>query len=252
MIWKWMRGLKAGLLVLVSLPLLCGLPAKAGTADVLNAVRAAHEALRDLSTTVRSREVQERELRRMGSSADMALEVPRLHLFFAAPDCVRMEGKRGIFPVTLIVKGNVKLIRYGPLRKRQDVTGQPDRKQGGLDFGLLTHQVWTDFRITSEGRQPWEDHTALVLRLVARSSPQGSYHLVWIDAQTFRVLQIEDRTGEGNLKRRQVFRKPIKTSAGVWLAQRIEIFNSDKKFVGALELTDILVNHGVDEKLFSQ
>jgi outer membrane lipoprotein-sorting protein len=247
-----MQGFQTGLPVLVCLALLFGLPANGRAADELSTIRAEQEALRDLSMTIRSKEIQERELRRMGSRVDMALELPRLRLFFAAPDCLRMEGKRGLVPVTLIMKGSVKLIRYGPVHNRQDVTGQPDRKQGGLDFGLLTRQVWTDFRITVESRQSWEDRTALVLHLVARSSPGGSYHRVWVDTETFRVLQIEDRNGEGNLKRRQLFRNPIKTPSGVWLAQRIEIFNRYEKFVGALELTDIQVNHGVDDKLFAQ
>jgi hypothetical protein len=247
-----MRVLKSGFPSLVGLALLLSVFTKAHAADELGAIRAAHAGLRDLTVTVHSREVQDAELRRMKPNVDMALEMSRLRLFFVAPDCMRMEGKRGMIPVTLVMRGNVKTMRYGPVRKRRDVTGQPDRKQGGLDFGVLTSQVWTDFRITLEGRQPWEDRTALKLRLVARSSPEGSFHQVWVDSETLRVLQIEDRTGEGYLKRRQVFRKPTKTAEGIWLAQRIEIFNQYEKFVGALELTDIVTNHGVDARLFAE
>jgi outer membrane lipoprotein-sorting protein len=216
----------------------------------LNAIRAAHTAIQSLSMTVQSREVQEDELRRMKNHAEMALEMPRIRVFFNAPDRIRLEGKRGILPVTLIVNGNSKLIRYGPIHKREDVTGNPDRKQGGLDFGLLTNQVWTDFRVISEGRRPWEDQTAIVLRLTARSSPEGSYHLVWVDEDSHRVLQIEDRTGQDELKRRQVFRQPTRTPGGAWIARRIELFNARQKFVGALELSDFVVNEGLQAKLF--
>src|SRR5439155_4897263 len=71
-----MQGLKTGLPALVCLALLCGLPANGRAADELSTIRAEQEALRDLSMTVHSKEIQERELRRMGSSVDMALELP--------------------------------------------------------------------------------------------------------------------------------------------------------------------------------
>jgi outer membrane lipoprotein-sorting protein len=216
----------------------------------LTAIRGAHSAIQSLSMTVQSKEVQEAELRRMKNHAEMALELPRIRVFFTAPDRLRLEGKRGILPVTLIMNGNSKLVRYGPLRTREDETGEPDKKQGGLDFGLLTNQVWTDFRITSEGRRPWEERNALVLRLTARSSPEGSYHLVWVDEDSHRVLQIEDHKASGEMKRRQVFRQPMRTPGGAWIARRIEIFNANDKFVGALELSDVTVNEGLQARLF--
>jgi len=225
-------------------------PAPESAQQDMNTIRGAHATIQSLSMVVQSREVKEDELRKMKNHAEMALEMPRIRVFFNAPDRLRLEGKRGIVPVTLIINGNAKVIHYGPIHKREDVTGQPGRKQGGLDFGLLSNQVWTDFRVTSEGRRPWEDHTAIVLRLVARSSPQGSYHLVWVDEDSLRVLQTEDRTGDGDLKRRRVFRKAERTPGGAWLARRIEIFNSREKFVGALELSDVVVNEGLQAKLF--
>jgi outer membrane lipoprotein-sorting protein len=245
-----MQGLSRGCRAILALALVLGTVAGGWAETDLNEIRGAHAALRDLSMTIQRKEVRESELRRMKRHAEMALEFPRIRVFFAAPDRLRMEGKRGLVPVTLIQNGNVKRIRFGLLHKRQDVTGQADKKQGGLDFGLLTEQVWTDFRVTREGRQPWEDRAAVVLHLVARSSPQGSYHRVWVDEETLRVLQIEDRTAEGELKRRYVFRRPAQTPDGIWLARRIEVFNQYEKFVGALELTDVVVNQGLDKALF--
>lgn len=243
--FRWL-GIVSGLLV----PGLVLAAVPESVQQDLSAIRSAHTTIQSLQMTVQSREVKEDELRRMKNHAEMALELPRIRVFFTAPDRIRLEGKRGILPVTLIVNGNSKLIRYGPLHKREDVTGNPDRKQGGLDFGLLTNQVWTDFRVVAEGRRPWESQTALVLRLTARSSPAGSYHLVWVDEDSRRVLQIEDRTGQDELKRRQVFRKPMRTPGGAWIAQRIELFNARERFVGALELSDVVVNEGLQAKLF--
>jgi outer membrane lipoprotein-sorting protein len=245
-----MRHSARALGVILCLAFICGGAAATQAQQELTAIRSAHAALRDLTMTVVRTEVQEQELRRMKHHMEVALELPRLHVFFEAPDRMRLEGKRGLVSITLIQNGNLKRTRYGFVNRRQDVTGSPDKKQGGLDFGLLTSQVWTDFHVTTEGHVSWEDRPAVVLHLVARSSPEGSYHRVWIDDETLRVLQIEDRTGDGILKRRLVFRRPVKTPGGVWLAHRIEIFNQENHFVGALELTDVAMNQGLDDHLF--
>ena len=64
------------------------------------------------------------------------------------------------------------------------------------------------------------------------------------------MLQVEDRTGDGRLKRRQVFRNPIKGPDGAWLPRRIEIYNQYDRFVGAVGLIEVSVNRGLSDHLF--
>src|SRR5262249_18565965 len=128
--------------VILCLAFLGGGAATAQAQQELAAIRSAHAALRDLTMTVVRTEVQEQELRRMKHHMEIALELPRIHIYFEAPDRMRMEGKRGLVSITLIQNGNLKRTRYGIVNRREDVTGEPDKKQGGLDFGLLTAQVW--------------------------------------------------------------------------------------------------------------
>src|SRR5262249_40819073 len=100
------RALRAWLCAMPGV-LLSSLAAAAAAPDAtqqdLNAIRGAHSTVQSLSMTVQSREVREDELRRMKHNADMALQMSRIRVFFTAPDRLRLEGKRGILPVTLVM-----------------------------------------------------------------------------------------------------------------------------------------------------
>jgi outer membrane lipoprotein-sorting protein len=235
---------------LVAVVALAGTPA--GPAEgPLTEIREAHARVRDLVVQVERREVREGELQRMKRNATTALEFSKVKVYFMAPDRLRLEGKYGLVPVTMIENGNIKLYRFGlGMKRRRDFTGQPGKKQGGLEFGLLAGEVWRDYLVTVVGQEELEQRPALVLSLKARADRSGSYYKVWLDAESFRVLRRDRLTGEGALKHRYLFRQPFQAAAGTWLSRRIEIFNQDGKFVGALALTGFQINQGLAESLF--
>jgi hypothetical protein len=164
---------------------------------------------------------------------------------------MRMEGKRGLVPVTMVENGSIQCIRLAfGIKRRLDHSANPRRKQGGLEFGLLSGQVWQDYAVAIVGRESWDNQPTIVLEVKVRTDPTGGYHKVWVDAETFRVVRRDRLTGDGKLKYRQVFRDPFRSPAGTWLSRRIEIHNQFEKFVGALVLTEIRVNEGLDAGLF--
>jgi outer membrane lipoprotein-sorting protein len=244
------RRLTALLIMGVGLLLtpLRGAPAQGTLADI----RASHARVRDMVLEVQRKEVREAELRRMQRSAGSMLEFSRLKVLFMAPDRIRFEGRRGLVPVTVVQNGNVQVVRFGlGLKSRQDLAKAVRRKQSGLEFGLLPGEVWDDYAVTEAGTEEWDGHEALVLQLRAHGERQGSsFQKVWVDPQTHRVVRRDRFSGDGKLKTRQVFKDPYRSPAGTWLSKRIEVYNQNGKFVGALEVTDIRVNEGVAESLF--
>jgi outer membrane lipoprotein-sorting protein len=247
-----MRGIRIGGCLLLALGIASLARATTSAEGTLDEIRAAHARVRDLVTVVERSEIRKEELRRMRGNASGALEFETVKLQFMAPDRLRIEGKRGILPVTVVENGNTQVIRLGPgIKKKNDLTGLARRKQGGLEFGLLSDQVWQDYQVTMAGTDTFESTPCVVLRLQARGDrPGSSFQKLWVDATTHRVVRRDRYTGDEKLKSRQVFREPFRTPAGTWLSRRIEVYSQYGKFAGALTLTDARVNQGLAESLF--
>ena len=88
------------------------------------------------------------------------------------------------------------------------------------------------------------------MRGPARADRDGSYYKVWVDADSYRVLRRDRLNGDHALKHRYLFQEPYLSPAGTWLSRRIEIYNQDSRYVGALRLTPLEVNQGLAESLF--
>jgi outer membrane lipoprotein-sorting protein len=245
--WRWTAG------VLLAVGILCSARGVRGAEEsVLSEIRAAHARVADLVCVVERKEVQEGELKRSEKNTNTVLEFSRLKLYFKAPDRLRFEGKRGLVPVTLIQNGPTQVIRLSlGIKKTRDMSDEIRNKRSGLDFGLLSGQVWQDFNVVVAGHEAWENRPAVVLRLSARGDrPGSSFQKVWVDSETLRVVCRERFKGSGQLKDRQVFRQPLRLPGGAWLSRRIEIANQAGRFVGALELGQFEVNQGLADSMF--
>src|SRR5687768_2981251 len=102
---KKRRGTCLLLMIALGLVLPTALPA----GETLDELREAHARVRDLVMEVERREVDEDELKRLKRSASSVLQFSRLKLYFKAPDCLRMEGRRGLVPLTMIGNGNIQV-----------------------------------------------------------------------------------------------------------------------------------------------
>jgi hypothetical protein len=219
--------------------------------DLLSSIRASHACVRDFKLEAVRKDLREPELRRMKHGAAAALQFTKVKVYFKAPDRLRLEGRYGRVPLTMVENGSTKVYRFGlGIRRTRDVSDEPGKKQGGLEFGLLTGEVWQDYDVRIVGHERWEEQEAVVLELIARADRDGSYHRVWIDEETYRLIR-RDRLGNDDaLRHRHVFRQPYRTTAGTWLSRRIDVYNQHGQFTGALLLNDIDVNHGLAESLF--
>jgi outer membrane lipoprotein-sorting protein len=226
--------------------------ATGGEESAVVEMRAAHARIADMVFVVVRKEVHEDELRRSGKNTNTILEFSRLKVYYKAPDRLRLEGKRGLVPVTLIQNGSTQVIRMSlGIKKKRDMSDEVRNKLSGLEFGLLSGQLWQDFNVVVVGTETWEDRRAVVLRLAARGDrPGSSFQKIWVDAESLRVLCRERFAGNGASKGREVFRDPVRLPGGTWISRRVEVSNQAGKFVGALELSGFEINQGLEDSLF--
>src|SRR5206468_924676 len=130
-------------------------------------------------------ELHERELKQMEGNAGSFLQFARARLYYMAPDRLRMEGRRGLIPVTVVVNGNIQVVRFGPgIKNRRDLSDAIRRKPTGLEFGLLSGDVWQDYTVTEIGSEEWEGRPAILLHLQVRGErPDSSFQKVWVDRE---------------------------------------------------------------------
>jgi outer membrane lipoprotein-sorting protein len=220
-------------------------------ADPVAEMRAAHRRVTDLQTQVVRTEVRSDELKKMGSKVTPVLAFGQLRVQYRAPDKLRVEGKRGFLPVIMIEDGDKKTFRTAlGIRSQRNVRGQPAKKQGGLELGILSDSLWDDYNVVLVGPGTADGIDCHVLELTPRVDPRPGTIRLWVDQKSFRVVQRDRYNRQGQLKHRCLFRQPFATPVGVWLSRRAEFYNAEAHFVGAVELRDVRVNQGIADSAF--
>jgi outer membrane lipoprotein-sorting protein len=223
----------------------------AWAADPVDEIRAAHRRVTDLQVQVVRTEVRSDELKKMGGKVTPVLDFSQLRIQYRAPDKLRVEGKRGILPVVVIENGDVKTFRTAlGIRSTRNVRGQPAKKQGGLELGLLSDTLWDDYNVVLVGPGTADGIDCHILELTPKVDPRPGTIRLWVDQKSFRVVQRDRYNRQGKLKHRCLFRQPLSTPVGVWLSRRAEFYNAEARFVGAVELRDVRVNQGIADSAF--
>src|SRR5262249_4805305 len=240
------RIIEAGLWVATALLL-----RPAGAEDPMAEMRAAHRRITDLQAQVVRTEIRSDELKKMGKKATPVLDFSQLRVQYRAPDKLRVEGKRGFLPVIMIENGDTKMFRTAlGIRSQRNVRGQPVKKQGGLELGVLSDTLWDDYNIVLVEPGAVDGIACHVLQLTPKIDPRPGTIRLWVDQKTCRLVQRDRYDRQGNLKQRCLFRQPFETAVGVWLSHRAEFYNAESHFVGAVEMRDVRVNQGIAESSF--
>src|ERR1041385_1698049 len=135
--------------LLAALALAILAPVLAATVCSLGEIRATHAKIHDAVIEADRTELHESELRKMEGNAGSFLQFAHARLYFMAPDGLRMEGRRGLIPVTVVVNGNIQLVRFGlGIKNRRDLSTAIRRKPTALEFGLLAGDIWQDYNVT--------------------------------------------------------------------------------------------------------
>jgi hypothetical protein len=210
------------------------------------------DRIKDLTTTlVLDDDATDHDaLMTMGGAFATTYSFHEMKVSYANPNKARFEGRSTIGPAMMVYNGDQKMFKV-PIpfvgRRVENVHGQPGQKQSLVDVGIFARDwLTTDWEPHYMGHQGALDE----YRLTQRDSTNGSHEIVFVDPKTYVIVRRLSYNGKDVLKKEMRFRKVVQIKPGIWVPQRIEIFDPTGKLAAAQDLVGTRVNDGVDPSLF--
>jgi outer membrane lipoprotein-sorting protein len=152
----------------------------------------------------------------------------KFHYSFKAPDKVRIESNATLFGLLrgISVRDGDHKNFYIPalhIHKTADVTGQANKKETALDFGVMVGDLWNDYYV-------WYMRT--------ETTPAGSVYVLGLKPSA-------EKHG-GNM-----FSNYVHPLPHVWIPTTIKLYNAEGQFGGELDYSTVVVNSGLPDKIFN-
>jgi outer membrane lipoprotein-sorting protein len=209
----------------------------------------ATDRIKDLSVALRivPEETNFDELKKIGGAFATSYRVPTYELYYKAPNKLRVEGKSGPLSALLIYVGDTKTYRIGPLKKTENVKGNPGKKQSLMDVGVFAHDwLLTDYQAMFQRKE-----SALrVYKLLQRGTDNKSHEQVWVNPKTFLTERRLSFNSEGVLQKEIRYTQARELRPGIFLPARVEIYNALGKLGAVQTVESAQVNVGLSESLF--
>ena len=220
------------------------------TPPIVKKIQDYYGQIKDVKLTAETGKTDFDELKKINEDFAMSWRVSRVKVEYKGPDMLRVEGKVGPITVTTITNGDIKYTK-APLKgeSREDIKDFPNKKQSGLDFGILPGVVWTDHHVkqlpdTKIGAIP-----VYVLELTPKADPKWGVRKLYIAIADLKLLRYEKYNEHGGLKLQNNYSN-YKKFANVWIPQRVEVRNQFLKFGGEMLMSDIKVNTSIPDSRF--
>ncbi len=218
-------------------------------AEVRAKIRDATKKFRDLTMDVKITYANQKELAVIGTDYGKAYEFENSKLFFKVPDMFRMTARVGLVSVNYIVRGNAKIIRAGIIKKTDDISKSPHKKQTALDVGVVSDSLWKEFSVDYVRSENYLGRLAHVLSLFLSNSPSKKQY-IWVDAKDFRLLKREKHEADKSLRVRYIYSKHKEYKDAVWVPGEVKVYNQNGKLGGTSVYTNVQVNTGISDKEF--
>ena len=224
---------------------------------LLARIRKYHGELKDMSAVLKITNVNDAALSKI--SSDFAEFVKygfrEFKYSYKSPDMIRMEGSatylhllRGIS----VRHGGTKHF-YVPnlgITKSADVTGQANKKETSLDWGLMTGDLWDDYNVWVIRTEVDSGKPVYLLGLRPKNEPHGGTMIVRMDKATLRINERDRYNMEGVVQQRQYFSDYIHPLPHVWIPTIIKLYNNQGQLGGELVYSKSVINSGLPDSLF--
>ncbi len=217
--------------------------------DVRAEIRAATSGFRDFTIGAKIAYANQKELAVIGKDYGNSYQFKNSTIIFKMPDKVKVTSTAGVVKVSYIITGNMKRIRAGLLKKTEDISNEPHKKQTPLDVGMVTEAIWKQFRVDNVKMQGTAANPTYVLTLSLPNSPQKKQY-IWVDGKDWRLLKREKHEADGSLKSRYVYSKHKSYKGVVWAPTEQRVYNKNGKLAGTTVYSNIKVNTGVADGVF--
>ena len=209
----------------------------------------------DLQTTVRVTECDPSALEKIGQDFKQTYSIRHLTFLYKNPDKIRLEGHSPTLGTALmILNGATRYFSVPRLRvkKTEDLESTPTRRQSLLEYGGLLSADTLSFMKGQFVRQETVNGSpADVFDLTYQGVASGSHYRLWIDPRTDVTLKRAWYDLHNNLKATFFYEEPREVSTHVWLPSRIEVKNAEGATAAVTTLSDVKVNQGLPDSLFS-
>jgi outer membrane lipoprotein-sorting protein len=206
--------------------------------------------VRDLQASVSVVSSNQDVLNSVNKDFAQSYKLKNAQLMYKEPGMLRVQGKRGFVSFVNICNGDTKYWGVGPLHGSRNVKDSPSQKQTLQDFGLLTAAQLADHNWRFVREEKTSGGTLLVFELHYKNPNDKTRKLIWVDpAKKVMVKRQLFAQWDGSLKLQYTYEDP-QNVGGVWVPQRIRVFNK-KLVLGAVSrVSGVKVNTGLSAEPF--
>lgn len=207
----------------------------------------ATDKIKDLTATLVVVETDRDELRKIGGSFATTYTLKRMSVTYQNPNKARFEAKILGASVLMVYNGNQRMWHIPGKSETKDITGQPGQKQTLMDLGIFAKDyLTTDY----EPLYQRTENGLYVYKLAQRNTDNKTHEIVWVNPKNSLIEKRVSYNGDNKLMKELRFTNARQIRPGIWVPQRIEIYNQYGKLGAAQSLEDIKVNLGVDSHQF--
>jgi outer membrane lipoprotein-sorting protein len=190
------------------------------------------------------------ELKKINEDFALSWRVARVEVEYKSPDKLRMVGKIGPVTVTTIVNGDTKYSRAPLKEDKENIRDFPNKKQSGLDFGIVPGVLWTDHTVKQLPNVKIDGTECYALELTPKAGAKWGIRKMFVDAKDLRLIRFEKYDEQGSMKIRTTYLDHKKYD-GVWIPSKLEVRNQEGEFGGEMLLKNIKVNTKIPDGDFA-
>lgn len=207
--------------------------------------------LKDLSWTAHIVRGEQSELRKINSDFGQAYRFETSTIRYREPLKLRVDSKADDTTVSYVINGTNQTFMISGLgiKKSNDLSKAPGRRQTPLDFGLLTPSMFKGF---FQGEFVRTDRATgdIVFDLTyIPSLGDTARHRVWIEPQQHYIVKREWYGQDKRLLATFFYENP-KREGSVWMPTKLTVKNVDNVVAGITRYDNIKVNSGIPDSLF--
>ena len=208
--------------------------------------------LKDATFTARVGRSDQRELKKINDDFAQSYRFKSTKVYAKEPFKLRLEATVEDQSIYFILNGTTRWYRLpsANINHKEDLSGQPGKRQTWLDFGVLTPGLFRNLFVGTFVRTDKDSGRIVFDITYANSSEDSSRHRVFIDPAKKYVTRREWYAQDGTLRAIFLYEAPVHMN-GAFFPTKLTVKNAEGKTAGTSSYIDIKLNAGLADSLFS-
>jgi outer membrane lipoprotein-sorting protein len=211
--------------------------------------------LNDMEASVQVTKFDAQELEKISRDFSATYRLRNLTFHYKQPDKLRLEGRSPTLGTALLILNGATRYYSVPklkLQKTEDLAKSPSKRQSLLEYGGLISPGTLRFMQGHFVREETLDgQTTAVFDLTYQNLTNSAHFRLWIDPKTRITVKREWYDKENKLVATFTYLDPKQVADDLWLPTRAEVKNADGVTAASTAYSDVRVNQGLDDDLFT-